>query len=299
MRVLTLSFLLAACGGGAPSSTTTPARPAGTDGGEDWRGNLQQLVGTWTMQAGQMQHGLTCKWIADSTFLSCKAEGTKDAWLIGWEPTNRRYVWWTIEPNGNVKILSGSAGATDWVLENQDEKIGLHREAATRWTVKRHTIASGDILDGTLTTTSAPPPVPRAGPARASSEDWRSALEPFTGSWTFDGTVAGSAVSFRERCSWITASTYVLCTVDGQDELAMFGWEPHAARFVHYAISPSGDATVHVGTLAGKTWTFASEEGRMTLVRETGIRMAITVERKVPGAGWTPAITGTLTTQIE
>ncbi len=300
MRLLVISVLLAGCGGGGAHPTTTSTPPGGpADSGEDWRGVLNQLVGTWTMQAGEMQHGLTCRWIADSTFLSCKAEGSKDTWLIGYEPTNRRYVWWTIEPSGNVKILSGTAGASDWVLENPDEKVALHHESPTKWTIKHQIVASGDTRDGALTTTTAPPGVPPAGPPKASTEDWRRALEPFTGEWTFDGTEAGTSLSFHERCAWITASTYVLCIVDGRDEVALFGWEPHAARYVHYAIAPSGDAEVHVGTHADKTWTFVGPQDRFTLVRESGIRMTVSVESKGAGGTWTPTSSGTLTTQIE
>lgn len=298
MRHLVIPIVLAACGGGSAHTTTTSTQPSvPADTGEDWRGILNQLVGTWTMQAGDMQHGLTCRWITDSTFLSCKAEGSKDAWLIGYEPTNRRYVWWTIETNGTVKVLSGTAGATDWVLENPDEKVGFHRESPTKWTIK-HQLAGGDTRDGALVTTAAPAAVPPAGPPKASSEDWRSALEPFTGEWTFDGTADGNSLSFHERCAWITASTYVLCVVDGRDDIAMMGWEPHAARYVHYAIAPSGEAAVAVGTRDGKTWTFAGGDERFTLVRETGIRMNVSVEQKTGGA-WSPVVTGTLTTQIE
>jgi hypothetical protein len=301
MRVHAISLLLAACGGhAATSSSTTATHPTPADAGEDWRANLSQLVGTWQFAGTPEPYAQTCRWITDATFLVCHAENkAKDTWLVGWEPNNRRYVWWAVAPTGEVEVFSGMIGGSDWQLASQSARIGLHRETPTRWTLKIDRPAGGGVfVDGALTTSAAPPAGGPTPPAKTSTEDWRSALEGLTGRWTFEGTAGGQPLTFQETCRWITGSTFVLCKHDNEPDLGLFGWEPANARFVHYGIDAAGVPFPAVGTHADKTWTFTGAEDRFTITRESGLKLAVKVETKSAG-GWTEAVAGTLTTQIE
>lgn len=305
MKALASVLILAACGGAAaPSSTTPPIGTPAAETAEDWRANLNQLVGTWQFASSAESYAQTCRWITDATFLVCHSVGadnkSKDTWLVGWEPNNRRYVWWAVAPTGEVEVFTGMIGGSDWQLASQAARIAMHRESPTRWTLKIDRPDGGGLfLDGVLTTEAAPAAAPPTPPAKTSTEDWRSALEGFTGRWTFEGTAGGQALTFKETCAWITGSTFVLCKHDGEPDLGFFGWEPHNARFVHYGIDASGLPFPLVGTRADKTWTFAGPEDRFTITRESGLKLAVTVETKSPRGGWTQAVVGTLTTQIE
>jgi hypothetical protein len=302
MKPLAFVLMLAACGGSTAGSSNLkrPGTPA-AETAEDWRANLNQFVGTWQFAGTPETYSQTCRWIADSTFLACHAENkTKDTWLVGWEPNNRRYVWWAVAPSGEVEVFSGMIGGNDWQLASATARIGLHRDAPTRWTLKIDRPDGGGVfVDGVLTTTTAPAAASPTPPAKTSSEDWRSALEGFTGRWTFEGTAGGQPATFKETCAWITGATFVLCKHDGEPELGFFGWEPHNARYVHYGIDAAGVPFPSVGTRADKVWTFTGTEDRFTITRESGLKLGVKVETKSPQGGWTEAVAGTLTTQIE
>jgi hypothetical protein len=301
MKSLAFILFLAACGGSpAPSKPALPHGLPEADTGEDWSSNLNQLVGTWQFAGKDESYAQTCRWIAESTFLVCHTENkTKDTWLVGWEPNNRRYVWWAVAPTGEVEVFSGMIGGSDWQLTSASARIALHRETPTKWTIKiDRPDGGGMFLDGALTTDAPPAPAVPTPPTKTSAEDWRSALEGFTGRWTFEGTGGGQPVTFKETCAWVTGATYVLCKHDGEPELGIFGWEPHNARFVHYGIDSAGIPSAMAGSVAGKVWTFTGAEERFTITRETGLKMSVKVEAKT-GAGWTESVAGTLTTQIE
>jgi hypothetical protein len=301
MRAIAFVLLLAACGGSSPSATTTTRGTPAAETAEDWRANLSQLVGTWQFEGAPEAYTQTCRWITDATFLVCHAENkTNDTWLVGWEPNNRRYVWWAVAPTGEVEVFSGMIGGSDWQLASASARIGLHRETPTRWTLKIDRPDGGGVfVDGVLTTSAAPPPASPTPPAKSATEDWRSALEGFTGNWTFDGTANGQPLTFKETCAWITGSTFVLCKHEGDAELGIFGWEPHNARFVHYGIDAAGVPSAAVGTHADKTWTFTGADDRFTITRNTGLELGVKVETKSPSGGWTESVSGTLTTKIE
>jgi len=299
MKSLALVWFLAADGGGTKPTTMGPTGTAAADTGENWSANLNHLVGTWQFAGKDESYAQTCRWIPESTFIACHAESkTKDTWLVGWEPNNRRYVWWAVAPTGEVEVFSGMIGGSDWQLASTSARIALHRETQARWTIKiDRPDGDGLFLDGALTTETAPVAAAPTPPTKTSSEDWRSALEGFTGRWTFEGTGGGQPVTFKETCAWVTGGTYVLCKHDGEPELGIFGWEPHNARFVHYGIDSAGIPSAMAGSVAGKVWTFQGTEDRFTITRETGLEMSVKVETKA-GAGWTESVAGTLTTQI-
>ena len=124
MRTLVSIVLLAACGGStAPSSTKAPGGTPAAETAEDWRANLNQIVGTWQFASKAETYTQTCRWIPESTFLACHADNkANDTWLVGWEPNNRRYVWWSVAPTGAVELFSGMIGGSDWQLARSEER---------------------------------------------------------------------------------------------------------------------------------------------------------------------------------
>lgn len=283
MRALAF-VLLAACGGQAapPATTTTTTTTASADssGEEDWRGRLAQLAGG------------TCRWIPGASFLYCKFPGEDGgAALIGWEPRNRRYVSWLVEPDGAVRVFPGTAGASEWSFADADARITLRREAPG-WNLQM-TTAGGDVVFASLIETSgaATPPAPATPGTVPDSEDWRSQIEPLVATWTFTGVVVDQHVTYEETCRWITAATFVLCKRKGSDSFSMLGFEPHNRRYVHYRFPPSGP-TVQPATVTRGSWTIDLPTERLTMRRESPIKFAVRAETRGADGSWKVTVDG-------
>lgn len=284
MRALAF-VLLAACGGqaAAPATTTTPAS-ADSSGEEDWRGRLAQLAGG------------TCRWIPDASFVYCQFPGEDgSAALIGWEPRNRRYVYWLVEPDGTVRVFPGTAGASEWSFADADARITLRREAPG-WNLQM-TSAGGDVVFASLIEPggAATPPAPATPGAVADSEDWRSQIEPLVATWTFTGTAGGQPITYEETCRWITAATFVLCKQTGGRSFSMLGFEPHNRRYVHYSFPTSGPRSQPARVTRG-SWSIDLPTERVTMTRETPIKFTFRAEERAADGTWRTEIEGTYET---
>lgn len=267
MRLTALALVLAACGGGAPATSTitqAPTTPGATD--EDWRGTLNQLSGP------------TCKWIDGSSFLACSSQ-----LLLGWEPHNRRYVLWWIADDATVQVHPGTVGGGEWTFG----PFVLRKQAENAWGL------TGPDFDLQISVNAGAPPAALA--AAAPIADWRNPLQRFTGEWTVDGTAQGTTFQARETCNWITGATFVVCKVANENKSStLIGYEPHNARFVQYLVEEDGNAKVLVGTQQGKTWTFAGANDRITMTQESGIKTSYRHER-----GGTTLIEAVYTTKVD
>lgn len=265
--------LLAACGGSSTATQTTTTPTNTPTGEEDWRGYLAQIAGP------------PCAWIPGASFLACRVDGEPTITLLGWEPNNRRYVAWYIDPDASARVLTGAASNAGWNFEGPAGHIEIKRVSDTTWTMT-------GISEGEQTITVTPGAVPPPGPASAAApgEDWRSGLEPFAGDWVFSGTEGGETKVVPRGCTWIEASTFLSCQLS--EGFQLMGWEMQNQRFVIYRFKPTVD--VLVGKRDGKNWTFASATTRITYTHDTAIRRAYKEER-----GGQVVADGTLETSVE
>jgi hypothetical protein len=263
VRLLAIA-LIAACGGSSapPPAAVKPSTPAETE--EDWRGVLSQWVGTWSFKVPKGELQQTCSWLG--TFVACKTE--RWVTLLGYEPTNRRYVAWTVDDVG-LHTFAGTAGATAWNLESGAAHLSWRRTSPTTWA--EHTEVNGEVQDGVYTATTPPGPPPPAPPAApASSVDWRGELQSLVGTWTFTGTFDGQPLTYTETCDWVPASTFISCNNTTLKQISLTGWEPQTQQFASYGFG-GGEMHLLTGRLENHNWTFTDGKTTLTMTRKSAL----------------------------
>jgi hypothetical protein len=225
---------------------------------------LSQWVGTWSYTSPALQFERTCNWAG--TFVACTSDGQLT--LLGYEPTNRRYIMWEFDDAG-VTTYAGTAGATAWNLELGPTHITWTRTSPTTWA--QHAEINGHGADGVWTAATPPGPPPSAPPARpAATVDWRAELQGLVGTWTFTGTLAGQPLTYTEACEWLPASTFVFCKNDALKQFSLTGWQPQTQELASYGIShgiEGGQLHVLPGKVDNHNWSFTDGKTTLTMTR--------------------------------
>lgn len=266
MRLLAIT-LIAACGGSSapPPAAVKPSTPAETE--EDWRGVLSQWVGTWSSKSADVEQQRKCNWFG--AFVACPHADPPMVVLLGYEPLNRRYVRWSVSGGGVIQ-QAGPAGPSQWSLEGAGYAVVWKRTGATTWS--EHTSNDdGAVSDRVWTAAAAPTAPTHESTPPPSNVDWHSELQSLVGSWSFNGTVGGSPLTYTEECSLLPASTYVFCSNSQSGYATLTGWEPQLQRFATYGFA--GDQPVHFmpGNVENHNWTFTDGKTTLTMTRKSAL----------------------------
>jgi hypothetical protein len=214
--------------------------------------------------------------------------------FLGWEPLNRRYVAWLVNPDGTVRVLPGTAGATEWSFTDNDLQVSLTRDAAG-WKLDGRKAGGSTQIAAMLETSAPVVPAPETPGPYGDKEDWRSPLEQLATVWDLEATVSGQPTKLRENCRWITGATFILCHEEGSSGFSMLGYEAHNRRYAHYGFPPDGPRAL-VGTVTNGTWSLANASSRITMTRVSPIEYGLRIEQRDAQGPWAVLVEGTYRT---
>jgi hypothetical protein len=130
----------------------------------------------------------------------------------------------------------------------------------------------------------------------------------FAGTWAFEGESKGSMgpagkTSGRENCEWFPGGFHLVCRGEGTGPMgtaksqSIMGYDPNEKTYTFFMNSSMGEGFFVRGNLAGKVWTWNSEnkmegkvmKARVTITEESPTGYSFKMETSVDGGPWTLA----------